>query len=86
MNSLAYTIISIVYLIILISIYFFKKKINTKENKIYSIIIIITLISLLLEFSSYFLIKDANVIHDIKYIMINKFILISYIVWQCLFT
>lgn len=86
MNSLAYTIISIVYLIILISIYFSKKKINTKENKIYSIIIIITLISLLLEFSSYFLIKDANVIHDIKYIMINKFILISYIVWQCLFT
>ena len=86
MNSLAYTIMSIIYLLILIGVYSLKKKLKSKENKIYSQIIFFTLISLILEFSSYFLIKDESVFHDVKYILINKFILISYIAWQYLFT
>ena len=86
MNSLSYTIMSIIYLLILIGVYSLKKKLKSKENKIYSQIIFFTLISLILEFSSYFLIKDESVFHDVKYILINKFILISYIAWQCLFT
>ena len=85
MNSLSYTIMSIIYLLILIGVYSLKKKLKSKENKIYSQIIFFTLISLILEFSSYFLIKDESVFHDVKYILIKKFILISYIECQCLF-
>ena len=73
MNSLSYTIMSIIYLLILIGVYSLKKKLKSKENKIYSQIIFFTLISLILEFSSYFLIKDESVFHDVKYILINKF-------------
>ena len=86
MSSLSYTIMSIIYLLILIGLYAFKKKIKSNENKIYSIILVITLFSLMLEFSSFFLIKNEMVVQDVKYIFMNKFILISYIIWQYAFT
>ena len=86
MSSLSYTIMSIIYLLILIGLYAFKKKIKSNENKIYSIILVITLFSLMLEFSSFFLIKNEMVVQDVKYIFMNKFILISYIIWQYVFT
>ena len=68
MSSLSYTIMSIIYLLILIGLYAFKKKIKSNENKIYSIILVITLFSLMLEFSSFFLIKNEMVVQDVKYI------------------
>ena len=86
MNSLSYTIMSIVYLLILIGIYTLKKKAKSTENRIYSVILFFTLLSLILEFSSYFMIQNESVAQDVRYILINKFILISYIAWQYLFT
>ena len=85
-NSLSYTIMSIIYLLMLIGLYFLKKKIKSNENKIYSIILVVTLLSLLLEFSSYFLIKNEMVVQNVRYIFTNKCILISYIIWQYMFT
>ena len=89
MNSLSYTIMSILYLLVLIGIYAFKKKIKSKENKIYSIILIFTLLSLTLELFSYFFVQnelEALETQTIAYILINRLILISYVIWQYLFT
>ena len=86
MNSLSYIIMSILYLLMLIGIYVLKKKIKSKENKIYSVILFFTLLSLMLELLSYFLIQNEVSVQSISYILVNKLILISYIAWQYLFT
>lgn len=85
MPNASYTISSIIFTILLAFIFFSKKRINHPENKLFSIIIVITLIGILSELINYFL-----VIHCISethwvYILSSKLILIYYAIWGTLF-
>ena len=52
MGSLSVQIFSAIYLIVLIIIYFSKKRINSIENKIFSSLIITNLIAVILDLIS----------------------------------
>ena len=65
---------SILYSILLSIVYFSKPRIENNENKIYSILIRITLIGLFLELFCCFLIplKDTNMIFNIINMIFNR--------------
>lgn len=81
-------ICSIFYSILLSIVYFSKKRIENNENKIYSILIRLTLIGLFLELFCCFLIplKDINMIFDILNIVFNRTFIIYLVTWEFIFT
>ena len=63
MSSINITIFGLIFILLLIFVYFSKKRINIIENKVYSMLIIISLISSSVEIVSYILVIsgiDAN--------------------------
>ena len=59
MESFYFTVFGMVFLILLMVIYFPKKKVNYLENKIYSYIIIVTFLSCLAETWSFSLVQSG---------------------------
>ena len=53
MSSINITIFGLIFILLLIFVYFSKKRINIIENKVYSMLIIISLISSSVEIVSY---------------------------------
>ena len=86
MNSSAYiTIPALYYTILLLIVYFYKKRISLIENKIYIGIMITTLISIILFlFSSIF--TNILVNNELLNSLILKLYLVSIIFWITLFT
>ena len=86
MRTVSYSIrlINLLYLIIISIVFFSKKRINNKETKVFSYILIANIIGLLLEIINYFLLI-SNDKANIFYIMETKMILIYYLVWGSLF-
>ena len=62
MNNAFFTICSLIYIILLMIVFFLRKKIFKLENKIYSVLIISNFIGLIMELFSYILlVKDIDV-------------------------
>ena len=84
MGSLSVQIFSAIYVIVLIIIYFSKKRINSIENKIFSSLIITNLIGVILDListSTALYMKDAVWLN-----IVSKFYLVYLITWLLIFT
>ena len=81
--NMFFTITSLFYSILLIAVYFSKKRLNNFENKIYSLLIITNLFGILIEISSVFIfLYTDNVV--LNY-LVPRFILIYFVSWLLLF-
>ena len=81
--NMFFTITSLFYSILLIAVYFSKKRLNNFENKIYSLLIITNLFGILVEISSVFIfLYTDNVV--LNY-LVPRFILIYFVSWLLLF-
>lgn len=76
---------SLFYSLLLITVFFSKKRLATLENKIYGLMIIENLIGVLLAIASYFLIRENNVL-PITNAIISKGLIVYYLVYMVSFT
>lgn len=85
MNSnMFFTIASLVYSILLISIYFSKKRLNNFENKIYALLVITNLIGIIIEIAGVFVAFYTN--NEILNYVVPRMILMYFVSWLFLFT
>ena len=84
MSSLYFQILSLFYIVLVMCVYFFKNKIPTVENKIFSYVIIVNFFTLIFDIvSTYLAIIDFN---SIVLIQICKIYLCCLIIWIVLMT
>ena len=74
----------LLYLILIASVYFSKKKVETKDNKIYKWIIITCIIGILIDISQSLLI--SNYADKVTILSVNRLFIIYISVWTFLFT
>lgn len=86
MNSISYTIISCIFSIILLIVYFSKERINYVENKIYSIIVVTTFISCFTEIVSFVLVKSGVAASSLMYHYAIKLLFLGFLTWLYLFS
>ena len=85
MIGIAFTTCGLIFTLLLSIVYFQKKKVNLVENKIYLIIIIITLVSTITEIISYlFVVNGISSISPI-YNFIIKLLFACFLLWLCMF-
>lgn len=84
MSSLYFLISSLFYNMLVTIIYFHKEKIKTKENKIYSLLIIINLIGIIIDMSSVTMARLG--IHNALFFIINKVYMLYLLCWITTFT
>ena len=85
MIGIAFTTCGLIFTLLLSIVYFPKKKVNLVENKIYLIIIIITLVSTITEIISYlFVVNGVSSISPI-YNFIIKLLFACFLLWLCMF-
>lgn len=84
MSSLYFLISSLFYNLLVTIIYFHKERIKTKENKIYSLLIIINLIGIIIDMSSVTMARLG--IHNALFIIINKVYMLYLLCWITTFT
>ena len=80
MNSVSFSICSLIYIIIFLVVYFGKKRINLEENKIYSTLLITTTLGLIIDIVGYISFKQLEM-DSIFNIAITKLYLIYYFTW-----
>lgn len=76
-------VMSFVYLLLICIVYFTKKKIKTRENDLYSVILIVNLFGVAYDFIQLYLSSTSLPIPLLIYF--NKFFLIYVIIWTLLF-
>ena len=86
MESFYFTIYGLIFLILLMLIYFPKKKINLIENNIYSITIITTLICTLSEVLSFILVKNNVSANSYIYLYTLKILFLGFLSWIYFFS
>lgn len=84
MSSLYFLISSLFYNLLVTIIYFHKERIKTKENKIYSLLIIINLIGIIIDMSSVTMARLG--IHNALFLIINKVYMLYLLCWITTFT
>ncbi len=84
--SISFTIISFVFSIILLFVYFSKKRINYIENRIYSYIVIVTTLSCFVEIISFIQVQLGVLPNDIMYHLVMKSLFLCFLTWLCFFT
>ncbi len=86
-NGIFFSIISFVYCIFAIVLFFSKDKIKSKENKIYSVLLITNLIGLFIEVVPITLgIRSIVTMNEATLIFLLKLLLIYFIIWTLFFT
>ena len=86
-NGIFFSIISLVYCILVFILFFSKEKIKTKENKIYGALLIINLIGIFIEVVPATLaIRGIVHVSENTLILILKLILIYLVIWSIIFT
>ncbi len=86
-NGIFFSVISFVYCIFAMVLFFSKDKIKSKENKIYSILLITNLIGLFIEVIPITLgIRNLISMSNTTLIFLLKLLLIYFITWTLLFT
>lgn len=86
MESFYFTIYGLVFLILLMIIYFPKKKVKLLENNIYSILIIATLICTLTEVISFILVKNNVPSNSLLYLYTLKILFLGFLSWLYFFS
>lgn len=84
MSSLYFLISSLFYNLLVTIIYFHKERIKTKENKIYSLLIIINLIGIIIDMSSVTMARLG--INNALFFIINKVYMLYLLCWITTFT
>ena len=85
MSSVSFSICSFIYIIIFSIVYFSKTRINLVENKIYTLLLISTIVGLSIDIIGYFAFLDG-VANSVKNLGIAKIYLIYYFTWIYLLT
>ncbi len=86
-NGIFFSIISLAYCLFTVIIFFSKKRVKTKETKIYGILVVLTLIGLLIEvFPTTLTIRNIIPTNNTTCILFLKLILVYLIFWTFLFT
>ena len=85
MDSILVTFTCLMFVILLIIIFFTKKKIPSAENKIYSLLIIITFFGLIVEIFGWYITKMNISTESIIYIGTAKLMFTYYLTWSFLF-
>ena len=85
-DSMFFTICSLFYSVLLICIFFSKKRINLFENKIYSSLIIVNFLGIIVEIACSQFILIYGMEHEFLSICIGKAYLMYLITWITLFT
>lgn len=86
-NGIFFSIISLVYCIFTYILFTTKEKIDTKENKVYSILLSLTLIGLLIEvFPATLAIRGILNLSSNLIVFILKLILVYMVFWSLIFT
>ena len=86
MESFYFTAFGIVFCILLMIIYFPKKKVNYLENKVYSYIILVTFFSCLAETYSFVLVQNGVFSYDFSYLLSLKLLFSCFFSWVYFFT
>ncbi len=86
MNNINITIFGLIFTILLSIVYFSRKRVNYIENKIYSALIIISLISTIVEIASFILVVKGLSENSILYTLILKLLFECFLTWLFFFT
>ena len=86
MESFYFTVFGLIFCVLLMVIYFPKKKVNSLENKIYGVIIIVTLLSCLTETYSFILVQKGVSSYDMSYLLSLKLLFSGFLAWIYFFT
>ena len=81
-SSIFLTISAVVYTLLITIIFFLKRKINTVENNLYTVLLVVTLLSLITELLIVIIPKDIN---SFAFIGILKLFLICCLTWGMVF-
>ena len=85
-NAMFFSVISFFYCLMTCFLFFFKEKIKTVENKIYSIILIFNMVGLFIELLINFSIKKIIPFSDFTNQILLKTLLVYMVLWVALFT
>ena len=86
MESFYFTVFGMVFCILLMIIYFPKKKVNYLENKIYGLIIVINFLSCLAETFTFVLVTSGVDPYDASYLFGLKILFSCLLGWIYFFT
>lgn len=84
-NSIIFSIFSFIYILLMMFVYFSRKRIKTIENKIYSYLIIINLIGLALEIVCTLIRTYLPAMDEISVILL-RLINVYFVVWPLVFS
>ena len=84
MYSISFTIASLAFNVLLMSIYFSKKRVDIFENKFYTGLIISSFFSAIIEVISYILVQIGKTSESIEYILVIKLLFVFFLVWVSL--
>ena len=84
MVSIAVSVTCLIYTILLIIVFFSKKRVNYVENKVYSYLLIVSLVGIILDAFSGILYINNYDVTSFSYILLTKFIILFYITWDTL--
>ena len=86
MESFYFTAFGMVFCILLMVIYFSKKKLNTLENKVYSYIVLVTFLSCIAETYSFILVQNGVDSYAFNYLISLKLLFSCFFAWVYFFT
>ena len=81
----AFTIASLFPTFLICIVYFSKQRMNTIENKIYSLLTIVNMIEIIIAIASYTTIQFSNIIPIINEI-VSKLLLLTMFLWITIFS
>ena len=81
MFSIAFAISGMIFMIILMIVYFSKKRVNMIENKFYSALIIISFLCSLIEIINFILVNNGISSDSFVYIIFIKLLFLMFILW-----
>ena len=85
MSNNFFTICSLFYIILLNVVYFCKKRANNYETKIYSALVVVSLLTNVFAIANYFTIINSDSIPMLN-IVVSKLLLVCFIGWGFFFT
>lgn len=84
-HSLYFSFLSIFYCVLLTILYFSKQRVNSLENKIYSLLLPINLIGLAVGFLCYYTVSNFEIMPELNFI-VSRLYLVYTIAWILIFT
>ena len=86
MGSINITIFGLIFTILLMFVYFSKKRINILENKVYAILIVVSFVSTLVEIASFIMVVRGVEANSLAYNLVIKLLFECFLVWLYGFT